>query len=76
MTNIYSVGSYFWAIVVRYGIRKSGCFKWIAPFSLPLEMLGVGLMIHFPQPGQNIGFVVICQVFIALGEERSYFVKK
>ena len=67
MTNIYSIGACFWAVIVGYGIRKSGYFKWVALLSLPLEMLGVGLMIHFREPGQNIGYVVMCQIFIAFG---------
>lgn len=67
MTNIFSIGSCFWCVVVGFAIRKTGYFKWIALFSLPLEMLGVGLMIHFRQPGQKIGYVVMCQIFIAFG---------
>ncbi|KAI9742682.1 MAG: hypothetical protein M1818_003823 [Claussenomyces sp. TS43310] len=65
--NIYSIGSCFWAVVVAYAIRLSGRFKWVALVSLPLEMLGVGLMIHFRQPDQAIGYVVMCQIFIAFG---------
>lgn len=67
MTNIYSIGSCFWGVVVGFAIQKSGYFKWVALLSLPLEMLGVGLLIHFREPGQNIGYVVMCQIFIAFG---------
>lgn len=49
-------------------IRWSGRFKWIALyFGLPITILGVGLMIHFRQPDVNIGFIVMCQIFIAFG---------
>jgi len=66
MTNIYSIGSCFWGVVIAFGIRISGRFKWLALyFALPLQLLGVGLMIHFRQPDQNIGYVVMCQIFIA-----------
>jgi hypothetical protein len=34
---------------------------------LCLEILGVGFMIHFRQPDQGIGYVIMCQVFIAFG---------
>lgn len=34
---------------------------------LALEMLGVGLMIHFRQPDIGIGYVVMSQIFIAFG---------
>lgn len=66
VVNIYSVGSCFWALVVGVIIRWSGSFKWLALyFGVPLLALGVGLMIHFRQPDVNIGYVVMCQIFIA-----------
>lgn len=34
---------------------------------LCLDFLGVALMIHFRQPSQGIGYVVMCQIFIAFG---------
>jgi hypothetical protein len=67
MTNIYSIGSCFWGVIVGLGIRRSGYFKWVALLSLPLETLGVGLMIYLRQPGQAIGMVVLCQILIAFG---------
>lgn len=67
VTNIYSIGSCFWALVVGVLIRVTGRFKWIALyFGVPVTILGVGLMIHFRQPGQSIGYVCMCQIFIAL----------
>jgi hypothetical protein len=48
-------------------IRTLGRFKWLAMSMLCLEILGVGLMIHFRQPEQGIGYVVMCQIFIAFG---------
>jgi hypothetical protein len=48
-------------------IRKLGRFKWLAMSMLCLEILGVGLMIHFRQPDQGIGYVIMCQIFIAFG---------
>ncbi|RDW65998.1 hypothetical protein BP6252_09633 [Coleophoma cylindrospora] len=67
MTNIFSIGSCFWAIPVGFAIKKSGYFKWIAFFSLGLEMLGAGLMIYFRSHDQGIGYQVMCQIFIAFG---------
>lgn len=64
--NIYSIGSCFWALVVGVLIRYTGRFKWLAVyFGVPLTILGVGLMIHFRQPGVNIGYIIMCQIFIA-----------
>jgi MFS family permease len=66
MANIYSIGSCFWALVVGALIRWFGRFKWLALyFGVPLTILGVGLMIEFRQPDVNIGFIVMCQIFIA-----------
>lgn len=66
VTNIYSIGSCFWAVVISYFIRVTGRFKWLALyFAVPLQILGVGLMIHFREPNQPIGYVIMCQIFIA-----------
>ena len=65
VSNIYSIGSCFWAVVIGYAIRKTNHFKWVALVFLPINMLGTGLMIHFRQPGQGVGYVIMCQIFIA-----------
>ncbi|KAI9155342.1 siderophore transporter [Paramyrothecium foliicola] len=64
--SIYSIGSCLWAIVVGLLIRHTGRFKWLALyFGVPFTMLGVGLMLKFRQPGVNIGYIIMCQIFIA-----------
>ncbi|OTB07724.1 hypothetical protein M426DRAFT_53055 [Hypoxylon sp. CI-4A] len=66
--NIYTIGSCFWSLVVGvilhyYGrLRPLACY-----FGVPLTILGVGLMIHFRQPDVNIGYIVMCQIFVAFG---------
>ncbi|KAI8069355.1 hypothetical protein BC940DRAFT_332270 [Gongronella butleri] len=68
ITNIYTIGSTFWALVVGVVIRYNGRLKWLALyFGVPLSALGVGLMINFRQPDVNIGFIAMCQIFIAFG---------
>ncbi|KAF2101793.1 MFS general substrate transporter [Rhizodiscina lignyota] len=67
VANTYSIGSCFWAFVVAYFIRLTGRFKWLAWIGMVLQILGGGLMIHFRQPDTPIGFVVMCQIFIAFG---------
>ncbi|KAI1343243.1 major facilitator superfamily domain-containing protein [Xylariaceae sp. FL0016] len=68
ITNIYTMGSTFWAIVFGAFIRWNGRLKWPAVFfGVPMTILGVGLMIHFRQPDVNIGYIVMCQIFIAVG---------
>ncbi|KAJ4857436.1 major facilitator superfamily domain-containing protein [Trichoderma breve] len=64
--NIYSIGSCLWAILVGFVIRYTGKFKPICLFfGVPVTILGVGLMIHFRQPDVNIGYIIMCQIFIA-----------
>jgi hypothetical protein len=67
VAQIYTIGACFWSLVVGVAIRWSGRFKWIALyFGVPFTILGVGLMIKFRQPDTNIGYIVMCQIFIAL----------
>ncbi|PMD26044.1 MFS general substrate transporter [Hyaloscypha hepaticicola] len=67
VVNIYSIGSCFWSVILAVIIRTLGRFKWLAMSMLCLEILGVGLMIHFRQPSQGLGYVIMCQIFIAFG---------
>jgi MFS family permease len=68
ITNIYTVGSCFCALVMGVIIRFNGRLKWQALyFGVPLTILGVGLMINFRQPDSHIGYIVMCQIFIAFG---------
>ncbi|RYP26250.1 hypothetical protein DL768_011815 [Monosporascus sp. mg162] len=68
ISNIYTIGSCFSSIIFGLLIRWTGRFKWTALYmGVPLTILGVGLMIHFRQPGVNVGYVVMCQIFIAFG---------
>jgi hypothetical protein len=66
VVNIYSISSCFWAIIVGILIKYTGRFKWLALyFGVPLTILGVALMIKFRQPDHNVGYLVMCQIFIA-----------
>ncbi|EER37016.1 siderophore iron transporter [Histoplasma capsulatum H143] len=66
IVNIYSIGACFWSIIVGILVRWSGRFKWLALyFGVPLTILGVALMITFRQPDVNIGYIIMCQIFIA-----------
>ncbi|KAL2130411.1 hypothetical protein VTI74DRAFT_6500 [Chaetomium olivicolor] len=65
--NIYSIGSCFWSLIVGLLVRVTGRFKWLGLyFGVPVTILGVGLMVAFRQPDVNIGYIVMCQIFIAV----------
>lgn len=68
MTQIYNVGSTFWGVVFGVWIRLVKRFKHTCLFfGLPLMVLGAGLMIHFRGNDGDIGYVIMCQIFIAFG---------
>ena len=68
ITNIYTVGSCFWVFITGFLLRYQGHLKWQALFfGGPLMILGNGLMIAFRRPGSHIGYIVICQIFVAFG---------
>lgn len=68
IANIYSIGSCTWSFVAGAILYKTGGFKWQALlFGWPVTTLGVGLMIYFRQPGVDVGYIVMCQIFIAIG---------
>lgn len=54
-------------MILAIAIRLLGRFKYLTVAMLCLNFLGVGLMIHFRQPSQGIGYVIMCQIFIAFG---------
>ncbi|KAJ5685231.1 hypothetical protein N7536_007850 [Penicillium majusculum] len=68
MTQIYGVGSTIWAVLFGIWIRKTKHFKNVCLYlGAPLMLLGAGLMIHFRGSQGNIGYLVMCQIFIAFG---------
>ncbi|KAF1945136.1 siderophore iron transporter mirB [Clathrospora elynae] len=68
IANIYTMGSCFICILYGIALRYYGKLKIYSLFwGVPLTILGVGLMIRFRQPDENIGFIVMCMLFIAFG---------
>jgi MFS family permease len=64
--NIYSIGACLWSFAAGVLIARTGRFKAQALyFGVPVTLLGAGLMVHFRQPDVNIGYIVMCQIFIA-----------
>jgi hypothetical protein len=48
-------------------ISKTGYFKWLLFIAVPIYILGQGLMIYFRHSGTSVGYLVMCQIFIAIG---------
>jgi MFS family permease len=68
ITSIYTMGSVFCSILYGFSLRYYGKLKiYSLVMGVPLTLLGVGLMIKFRQPDQNIGYIVMCMIFIAFG---------
>lgn len=68
ITNTYTMGSCLMAIFFGLALRHYGKLKVYALFfGAPITILGCGLMIKFRQPDVNIGYIVMCQIFIAFG---------
>jgi MFS family permease len=68
ITNIYTMGSCFTSLVYGLCLRYYGKLKMYSLFlGVPLTILGVGLMIQFRQPDQDIGYIVMCMIFISVG---------
>ncbi|KAL3432943.1 siderophore iron transporter mirB [Aspergillus tetrazonus] len=53
--------------MVGFAIRKTGYFRWLLFVGVPLYIFAQGLMIHFRQPNQYIGYIVMCEIFISIG---------
>jgi hypothetical protein len=66
VSNTFEIVSGVLLFIVGYGMHKTGRFKWLLCVGIPLYIFAQGLMIHFRQPGQSIGYLVMCEVFISI----------
>lgn len=64
--NTFSVVCFVFLFVAGWLIRWTGRFKWILWVCVPMYIFGLGLMIHFRQPGGYIGYIVMCEVFFSV----------
>ncbi|KAF7551729.1 hypothetical protein G7046_g7632 [Stylonectria norvegica] len=65
--NTFDVVSGVLLFIVGWSIHKTGRFKWLLCVGVPLYIFAQGLMIYFRQPNNNIGYIVMCQIFISIG---------
>ncbi|KAJ6120148.1 hypothetical protein N7523_004428 [Penicillium sp. IBT 18751x] len=67
ISSIFDLMDPIWLIGCGYLIRVTGRFKWLLMGALPLYLLANGLMIYFRQPGHSLGYMCMCQIFLAVG---------
>ncbi|KAI0436598.1 siderochrome-iron transporter MirB [Xylaria telfairii] len=68
--NAFSLTSAFVGPFVGLYTRWSGQYKWPAVIGgIPFFTLGTALLIYFRHPGTNVGYLVMCQVFVGIGSE-------
>lgn len=66
VVQIYGLGSSLFAIIAGLAIRYTGRFKYVTLFgAIPVYALFMGLMIYFREPNGNIGYIIMCQIFIS-----------
>ncbi|PNS18925.1 hypothetical protein CAC42_6020 [Sphaceloma murrayae] len=65
VAGVFDVISGCWLIVIGLLIRRTGRFKWLLYGAVPLYIFAIGLMIYFRTPDKSVGYLVMCQVFIA-----------
>lgn len=66
IVNIFNVVNGVWLFIVGFLIRKTERFRWILWWSVPMYMLFEGLLIYFRRQGTGIGFIIMCQIFMAI----------
>ncbi|KAF2154527.1 hypothetical protein K461DRAFT_310975 [Myriangium duriaei CBS 260.36] len=66
VVQIYPVGSTLFSLVGGLVIRQTGRFKPVCLyFGIPLSLFGTALMIYFRHPNSDVGYLVMCQIFIS-----------
>ena len=67
VVQTYAAGSVLCSLAAGLLIHYTGRYKPVCLyFGIPLSILGTGLMINFRRPDGNVGYIVMCQVFVSL----------
>lgn len=64
--NIFDVVNGVWLFGVGLCIRRTLRFRWMLWWGVPLYMLFEGLLIYFRKQGTGVGWIIMCQVFMAI----------
>ncbi|KAJ5373511.1 Major facilitator superfamily domain general substrate transporter [Penicillium concentricum] len=67
IVNIFDMVSGVLLLGIGWLIRRVGFYKWTLYIAIPLYIFAQGLMIYFRQPNMNVGYQVMCQIFLAIG---------
>ena len=66
VVQVYAVGTVLCSLAVGVLIHYIGRYKLVCLcFGILLSILGVSLMINFRRPNSNIGYIIMCQIFIS-----------
>lgn len=74
--STYDVVSGIWLFIVGILIAKTGYFKWLLIGASLIYTFAIGLMIHFRTQYTSIGYLFMCQVFIAFGASTVILVQQ
>lgn len=67
INHIFDIVSGVLLLFVGFSISKTGHYKWLLYICVPLYILAQGLMIYFRHARFNVGYQIMCQIFIAIG---------
>lgn len=67
INSTFQVVSGVLAFIIGYAIRRTGRFKWVFYIAVPIYIFALGLMIHFRVPNGEIGYIIMCEIFISIG---------
>ncbi|KAL1890436.1 hypothetical protein Sste5346_008264 [Sporothrix stenoceras] len=68
LAQINGVATTIWSVIFGIWIRQTRHFKNACLFfGAPLVVLGAGLMVHFRGSEAPLGYLIMCQIFLAVG---------
>ncbi|KAG9381346.1 Siderophore iron transporter mirB [Pyrenophora tritici-repentis] len=69
VSQSYTVIGVLVAVSVGYLIHQTGRFKYVATFvGIPMSIIGQSLLMHFRSADENVGYILVCQIFIAIAQ--------
>lgn len=66
ITNIFSIVSCAFAVLIAIAFRYTDTYRWAAFLAVPTQLLAAGLLIHFRKPHIHVGLLVMVEVLYAM----------